>query len=156
MTLADALMRSLPSFVPVRRFVACRVPVEFDLTCFIYLSGLCALAVAPETESEASETCFFWHSDMLHSAPLCVGIAHDPEDNTPFHNVYWAFDGMNGASLGFSLVGFRLVGCRVEVLSGTVICCTLRHCVWASLMSQRATAPSRMSTGLSMACIVRF
>lgn len=38
------------------------------------------------------EPCFFLHSDMLHEAPDCVGIAHDPEITTAFGNVYFAFD----------------------------------------------------------------
>ena len=42
------------------------------------------------------EECFFWHSDMLHSAPLCAGIAWDPATTTPYQNVYWVFDGHNG------------------------------------------------------------
>mmetsp|Transcript_17513 Transcript_17513/g.56411 ORF Transcript_17513/g.56411 Transcript_17513/m.56411 type:complete len:531 (-) Transcript_17513:1218-2810(-) len=33
--------------------------------------------------------CFYTHDDMLHEAPLCMGIAHDPETVTPFRNVYW-------------------------------------------------------------------
>jgi len=39
-----------------------------------------------------SDQCFFLHSDMLHEAPACIGIAHDPEVKTAFGNVYWAFD----------------------------------------------------------------
>jgi len=39
-----------------------------------------------------SEQCFFLHSDMLHEAPACIGIAHDPEVRTAYGNVYWAFD----------------------------------------------------------------
>ncbi len=38
------------------------------------------------------EPCYFLHSDMLHEAPACVGIAHDPELLTAYGNVYWAFD----------------------------------------------------------------
>jgi len=38
------------------------------------------------------EQCFFSHSDMLHEAPSCIGIAHDPEAKTAHGNVYWAFD----------------------------------------------------------------
>ena len=38
------------------------------------------------------EPCFFLHADMLHEAPDCVGIAHDPETTTAFGNVYFAFD----------------------------------------------------------------
>eukprot|EP00587_Corethron_hystrix_P001076 CAMPEP_0113313180 /NCGR_PEP_ID=MMETSP0010_2-20120614/9704_1 /TAXON_ID=216773 ORGANISM="Corethron hystrix, Strain 308" /NCGR_SAMPLE_ID=MMETSP0010_2 /ASSEMBLY_ACC=CAM_ASM_000155 /LENGTH=962 /DNA_ID=CAMNT_0000169135 /DNA_START=422 /DNA_END=3307 /DNA_ORIENTATION=- /assembly_acc=CAM_ASM_000155 len=38
------------------------------------------------------EQCFFMHTDMLHEAPACIGIVHDPETNTAHGNVYWAFD----------------------------------------------------------------
>ncbi|CAB9512318.1 expressed unknown protein [Seminavis robusta] len=38
------------------------------------------------------EPCFFLHADMLHEAPDCIGIAHDPEIRSAFGNVYWAFD----------------------------------------------------------------
>ncbi|KAK3258791.1 hypothetical protein CYMTET_32180 [Cymbomonas tetramitiformis] len=55
----------------------------------------------PCDEPEASETCFFTHSDMLHSAPLCMGIGHDPEAASPFGNVYWLFDGLNGTLMRF-------------------------------------------------------
>jgi hypothetical protein len=37
------------------------------------------------------EPCYFLHSDMLHEAPACIGIAHDPEIATAYGNVYWAF-----------------------------------------------------------------
>mmetsp|Transcript_18058 Transcript_18058/g.36018 ORF Transcript_18058/g.36018 Transcript_18058/m.36018 type:complete len:1288 (+) Transcript_18058:253-4116(+) len=39
-----------------------------------------------------ADECFLLHSDMLHEAPGCIGIAHDPETATAFGNVYWAFD----------------------------------------------------------------
>lgn len=38
------------------------------------------------------EECFLLHADMLHEAPGCIGIAHDPETITSYGNVYWAFD----------------------------------------------------------------
>jgi hypothetical protein len=38
------------------------------------------------------DECFFLHSDMLHEAPACIGIAHDPEEETSFGSVFWAFD----------------------------------------------------------------
>jgi hypothetical protein len=38
------------------------------------------------------DECFFLHADMLHEAPACIGIAHDPEDETSFGTVFWAFD----------------------------------------------------------------
>jgi len=54
---------------------------------------------------EEFEQCFFLHSDMLHEAPACIGIAHDPEVRTAFGNVYWAFDatgnGENGQLVRF-------------------------------------------------------
>lgn len=43
-------------------------------------------------ECREEEPCFFLHSDMLHEAPVCIGIAHDPETVTAYGNVYWAFD----------------------------------------------------------------
>lgn len=43
-------------------------------------------------ECGEEEPCFFLHADMLHEAPDCIGIAHDPETTTAFGNVYWAFD----------------------------------------------------------------
>ena len=43
-----------------------------------------------------SSTCYFTHIDMLHETPVCMGIAHDNEQVTPFGHVYWLFDGMNG------------------------------------------------------------
>jgi len=48
-----------------------------------------------ECDPENSEECFFLHSDMLHEAPSCVGIVHDPEVSTSYGNVYWQIDGWN-------------------------------------------------------------
>ena len=45
--------------------------------------------------STNNPTCFMTHVDMLHASPNCVGIAHDPEPDTPFGNVFWVFDGLN-------------------------------------------------------------
>ena len=45
---------------------------------------------------EPPKTCFMTHTDMLHASPNCVGIAWDPEPETPFGNVYWVFDGLSG------------------------------------------------------------
>ena len=36
------------------------------------------------------ESCFFWHDDMLHAAPFCVGIVHEHDSGTTHDNVYWA------------------------------------------------------------------
>merc|ERR1719353_994550 len=56
----------------------------------------------PECNTEDPDTtCFFTHWDMLHESPLCMGIAHDPEDRTPFGNVYWAFDGLNSSLIRY-------------------------------------------------------
>merc|ERR1712216_266662 len=56
----------------------------------------------PECNTEDPDTtCFFTHWDMLHESPLCMGIAHDPEDRTPFGNVYWAFDGLNSTLIRY-------------------------------------------------------
>jgi len=41
---------------------------------------------------EHEAPCYFLHSDMLHEAPSCIGIVHDPEVVTTYGNVYWAFD----------------------------------------------------------------
>merc|ERR1719440_1243983 len=47
----------------------------------------------------AGESCFLIHTDMLHEAPLCMGIAHDAgsvwsaADGAEYRNVYWAYDG---------------------------------------------------------------
>ena len=38
------------------------------------------------------DECFFLHADMLHEAPRCVGMAHDPETATAYGAVFWAFD----------------------------------------------------------------
>lgn len=47
-----------------------------------------------------AEECFFLHSDMLHEAPACIGIAHDPETTTAYGNVYWAFDSTGNQQTG--------------------------------------------------------
>ena len=39
-----------------------------------------------------AEPCYFLHADMLHESPSCIGIAHDPEVETAYGTVYWAFD----------------------------------------------------------------
>jgi DNA-binding beta-propeller fold protein YncE len=44
--------------------------------------------------SEADE-CYLLHADMLHESPQCRGILHDPEVETAYGTVYWAFDGHN-------------------------------------------------------------
>ena len=53
------------------------------------------------------DQCFFLHADMLHEAPACLGIAHDPEEETSYGSVFWAFDsvGDNGGD-GGQLVRF--------------------------------------------------
>ena len=51
--------------------------------------------------ADPDTTCFFTHYDMLHESPLCMGIAHDPETITPFGNVYWVFDGLNGTLIRY-------------------------------------------------------
>ena len=51
--------------------------------------------------ADPAVSCFFTHYDMLHESPLCMGIAHDPEVATPFGNVYWAFDGLNGTLMRY-------------------------------------------------------
>mmetsp|Transcript_20971 Transcript_20971/g.45468 ORF Transcript_20971/g.45468 Transcript_20971/m.45468 type:complete len:1024 (-) Transcript_20971:39-3110(-) len=57
--------------------------------------------------SDPGDQCFFLHADMLHESPACIGIAHDPEVETAYGAVYWAFDttGDNGGD-GGQLVKF--------------------------------------------------
>jgi len=43
-------------------------------------------------ECRDDEPCYFLHADMLHEAPACTGIVHDPEVATAYGTVYWAFD----------------------------------------------------------------
>ena len=47
------------------------------------------------------EECFFLHSDMLHEAPLCTGIVHDPEVLTGYGTVFWQVDGWNNELVRF-------------------------------------------------------
>jgi len=54
---------------------------------------------------EPHEPCYFLHSDMLHEAPGCTGIVHDPEITTAYGNVYWAFD-TTGNRINGELVRF--------------------------------------------------
>lgn len=42
--------------------------------------------------SNPGDECYFLHADMLHESPACIGIAHDPEVETAYGAVYWAFD----------------------------------------------------------------
>ena len=49
----------------------------------------------PTSSDDSSPTCFWTHTDMLHATPNCMGIAHDPEPDTPYNNVFWVFDGLN-------------------------------------------------------------
>jgi len=46
------------------------------------------------------EECFFLHADMLHEAPACIGIVHDPETVTAYGTVYWAFDATGNQESG--------------------------------------------------------
>jgi hypothetical protein len=32
---------------------------------------------------------------MLHEAPSCIGIVHDPETETSYGSVFWQIDGWN-------------------------------------------------------------
>jgi hypothetical protein len=43
-------------------------------------------------DCKPDEPCYFLHADMLHEAPACIGITHDPETVTAWGNVYWVFD----------------------------------------------------------------
>ena len=46
------------------------------------------------------EPCYFLHSDMLHEAPACIGMAHDPEIRSAYGNVYWSFDSTGNRNNG--------------------------------------------------------
>ena len=64
------------------------------------------LVSSKQEACEAGETCFVLHIDMLHEAPLCMGIAHDDGASTTvggveYRNVYWAYDGGNGNLVRF-------------------------------------------------------
>ena len=51
--------------------------------------------------TDDNPTCFMTHTDMLHASPNCMGVAHDPEPNTPFGNVFWVFDGLNSTLIRY-------------------------------------------------------
>lgn len=36
-----------------------------------------------------ADPCYFLHADMLHEAPLCIGMAHDPETATAYGRCAW-------------------------------------------------------------------
>ena len=62
---------------------------------------------AGEDCADPADECFFLHADMLHEAPACLGIAHDPEVRTAYGAVYWAFDATgDNAGDGGQLVRF--------------------------------------------------
>ena len=52
------------------------------------------------SDSTKDEPCYFLHSDMLHEAPSCRGIVHDPEVETAYGTVYWAFDSTGNRNTG--------------------------------------------------------
>lgn len=41
------------------------------------------------------DDCFLLHTDMLHEAPRCGGILHDPELETAYGSAFWQSDGWN-------------------------------------------------------------
>ena len=49
---------------------------------------------------QPSEPCYFLHADMLHESPACIGITHDPEIQTAYGTVYWAFDATGNRQTG--------------------------------------------------------
>ncbi|CAJ1936627.1 unnamed protein product [Cylindrotheca closterium] len=51
-------------------------------------------------ECRPEEPCYFLHADMLHESPSCVGITHDPEVDTAYGTVYWAFDATGNRETG--------------------------------------------------------
>ena len=42
------------------------------------------------------DECFLLHADMLHEAPDCPGIVHDPETASAYGTVFWALDATLG------------------------------------------------------------
>jgi len=52
-------------------------------------------------ECSGADACYFLHSDMLHEAPDCVGLAHDPELATAYGTVFWALDAFLGQLVRF-------------------------------------------------------
>ena len=65
------------------------------------MGEMCPHAPDAAESEDGSERCYFQHSDMLHESPQCMGIVHDPEHNTPYRNVYWAFDGLNSSLIRY-------------------------------------------------------
>jgi len=43
--------------------------------------------------SDKEKECYLSHVDMLHESPMAMGIAYDPEEITPYQNVFWIYDG---------------------------------------------------------------
>jgi len=52
------------------------------------------------SDTTRDEPCYFLHSDMLHEAPSCRGIVHDPELETAYGTVYWVFDSTGNRNTG--------------------------------------------------------
>jgi len=50
---------------------------------------------------QAGGECYLLHADMLHEAPRCPGIAHDPEPATAYGAVFWALDAHLGHVVRF-------------------------------------------------------
>ena len=50
--------------------------------------------------NSTAEECYLLHADMLHESPACVGITHDPEIDTAYGTVYWAFDSSGDRKTG--------------------------------------------------------
>ena len=79
---------------------------------------------AGEDYSDPTDQCFFLHADMLHASPACIGIAHDPEVETVYGVVYWAFDttGDNSGYDGGQLVKFAFFAAPWTRIDGSQYC----------------------------------
>mmetsp|Transcript_12428 Transcript_12428/g.25295 ORF Transcript_12428/g.25295 Transcript_12428/m.25295 type:complete len:752 (-) Transcript_12428:155-2410(-) len=64
------------------------------------LGEQCDTDTNTNSTSTKDEPCYFLHSDMLHEAPSCRGIVHDPEVETSYGTVYWAFDSTGNRNNG--------------------------------------------------------
>ena len=98
------------SFVAKGRFATCQESINtysdthtpnFFMGPTLYDSKPSMLVTSSGDACAPGDTCFMTHIDMLHEAPYCMGITHDPSANTPEGNVYWAFDGGNGHLVRF-------------------------------------------------------
>ena len=74
------------------------MPPNFFMGPTLYNDSTALMVNSKSLPCGPGDTCFMSHIDMLHEAPLCMGMAHDRAaeseiDGYMFHNVYWLFDG---------------------------------------------------------------